>query len=100
VRTTGYGQVTQRDIYEADGTLVETSIVMYDDLGRTQWEAIGYKENTGGQWWENLGSGDERTATWYNYNDAGLVTSETIVHPDDWSQNISAPGTSTTTGAT
>ena len=67
-----YSQVTQKETFEADGTLAEFTSTKYDIYGRSVRE----------QW----GQGDDAMVKTSGYEFANLV-SETIVHPTDPTQN-------------
>ncbi len=67
-----YGQVTRRDIFEANGTLVETTSTEYDLQGRTIREVFG--------------SGADRMEKRYIYS-GNLLDWEIVVHPQSLDAN-------------
>ena len=62
-----YGQPTRQNVFEADGTLVQSSTTAYDRQGRTMREVFG--------------TGAERTEKRYVYS-GNLLDWEIVVHPD------------------
>lgn len=72
----GYGQVTRHDVFEADGTLVETSSTAYDELGRTIEETQGV--------------GTSKTVVQKHY-DGNSLDWEIIVNPDSPNETPATP---------
>ncbi|MCY2987768.1 MAG: putative Ig domain-containing protein [Planctomycetota bacterium] len=72
----GYGQVTQHDVFEKDGTLVETSSTAYDRQGRVIEETQG--------------AGPSQTVVQKHY-DGNLLDWEIIVNPESPNETPATP---------